>query len=245
MRRELIFYARPGGDDVAAMQFLALLPVAENAYIDQSHTIKRAVILFARGDVDTELPHVVLLAPLLRHHAALRESLEIDGDSVEFLSPLPISAAEHAIVQEEYASDAFMDVLVYNEHPCISPPTARATSSYRLYAARSAASTRSTCASVAARSPSLSMTWVARRTFSSCGQLRAHARADLVLVDAVAADDAREPGRRRRGDDDEAVQLLAAAALDQQRRLVERQRRGPRRPAPRRARATAPGCAGA
>ena len=49
--------------------------------------------LFAGGDVDAELPHVVLLSPLLRHHAALGESLEIDGDSVEFLWPVPISAA--------------------------------------------------------------------------------------------------------------------------------------------------------
>lgn len=122
VRRELIFYAEPGGDYVAAMQFLARLPVAENAYIDQSHTIKGAGILFAGGDVDAELPHVVLLSPLLRHHAALGESLEIDGDSVEFLWPVPISAAEHAMVQEEDGFDAFMDVLADNEHPWIFAP---------------------------------------------------------------------------------------------------------------------------
>jgi hypothetical protein len=122
VRRELIFYATPGGDYVAAMQFLARLPAAENAYIDQSHTIRGAGILFAGGDVDTELPHVVLLAPLLRQHAALGESLEIDGDSVELLWPVPISAAEHEMIQEEDGFDAFMDVLADNEHPWIFAP---------------------------------------------------------------------------------------------------------------------------
>ena len=99
--------------------------------------------------------------------------------------------------------------------------------------------------SVAARAPSLSMTWVATRTFSAVGSCACTPRLGLGPAEPVARHRPGDLRLGRGGHHDEAVELALAAALDQQRRLVERQRGAPRRPAPpaaRRQRAAMRGC---
>ena len=102
IRRELIFYAPPGGDFAQPLATVARFP-ASTARRSISRTASRCTARsFCRRrrgaavseDPNITLPHLVLMSPLLRHHQRLPDELEIDGCPVEFLWVVPISRAE-------------------------------------------------------------------------------------------------------------------------------------------------------
>jgi hypothetical protein len=76
IRRELIFYAAPGGDFAQPLATVARFPAEYGTSIDHSHSIQMYGAFFLPGgaaallsdDPNITLPHLVLMSPLLRHH---------------------------------------------------------------------------------------------------------------------------------------------------------------------------------
>jgi hypothetical protein len=67
---------------------------------------------------------VALLAPLLRHHRALGDELEIEDVQVEFLWVVPITQAELDLKNAE-GMDALLDLFETNRHPWLFDPGRR------------------------------------------------------------------------------------------------------------------------
>jgi hypothetical protein len=130
LRRELIFYAPPGGDYVAGLRALGRFPHDEHTYLDYGHTVQifgsffvpgGAQSLATRGVDVVTLPHVFLaMTPILRHRR-LRDELVIDGVATEFLWVVPISASELALKKRQGA-DALFDLFESRSHPWLFDP---------------------------------------------------------------------------------------------------------------------------
>ncbi len=129
IRRELIFYALPGGDFAKPMATVARFPAEYSTSIDHSHSIQMYGSFFLPGGTEAllsdnpsiSLPHLVLLSPLLRQHQRLPDELEIDGCPVEFLWVVPISQAELALKKRD-GMNALLDVFANYQHPWIFDP---------------------------------------------------------------------------------------------------------------------------
>ena len=87
-RRELIFYAEPGDDYAMALRAVARFPLEHETSLDHGHSIQLYGSFFVKGGAEAlandalaviTLPHLVLLAPLVRRHQRLNEELVIDG----------------------------------------------------------------------------------------------------------------------------------------------------------------------
>jgi hypothetical protein len=124
-RRELVFYAEPGGDYAMALRAVARFPLEHETSLDHGHTLRLYGAFFVPGGADAlahdrltaiSLPHLVLLAPLVREHQRLNEELTIAGCPVDFLWVVPISAAEHALKTGQ-GIDALLDVFEARQHP--------------------------------------------------------------------------------------------------------------------------------
>jgi len=124
-RRELIFYAEPGGDFAMALRAVARFPLEHETSLDHGHSIQLYGSFFVPGGAEAlasdvlsviTLPHLVLLAPLVRRHQTLNEELVIDGCPVDFLWVVPISGAEHALKTEQ-GTDALLDLFEARKHP--------------------------------------------------------------------------------------------------------------------------------
>jgi hypothetical protein len=124
-RRELIFYAEPGDDYAMALRAVARFPLEHETSLDHGHSIQLYGSFFVKGGAEAlandalaviTLPHLVLLAPLVRRHQRLNEELVIDGCPVDFLWVVPISAAEHALKVEQ-GMDALLDLFEARKHP--------------------------------------------------------------------------------------------------------------------------------
>ena len=124
-RRELIFYAEPGGDFAMALRAVARFPLEHETSLDHGHSIQLYGAFFVPGGAealasetvdDVSLPHLVLLAPLVRRHQTLSEELVIAGCPVDFLWVVPISAAEHAL-KTQHGTDALLDLFEARKHP--------------------------------------------------------------------------------------------------------------------------------
>jgi len=124
-RRELIFYAEPDGDFSMALRALARFPLEHETSLDHGHSVQLYGAFFVPGGAEAlasetldqiALPHVVLLAPLLRRHQTLSEELSIAGCPVDFLWVVPISAAEHAL-KTQRGTDALLDLFEKHKHP--------------------------------------------------------------------------------------------------------------------------------
>jgi hypothetical protein len=131
IRRELIFYAKPGGNFTNALVSVARFPFENDTFLETGHSIRTYGALFLPGGAEAlvsedassiELPHLVLLSPLLRHHQRLSDELEIEGCPVEFMWVVPISNAELELKLEE-DTDALLDVFEENQHPWLFDPT--------------------------------------------------------------------------------------------------------------------------
>jgi hypothetical protein len=131
IRRELIFYAKPGGSFANALTAVARFPFENDTFLESGHSIRTYGALFLPGGAEAlvsddassiELPHLVLLSPLLRHHQRLSDELEIEGCPVEFLWVVPISKAELELKLEQ-DTDALLDVFEENKHPWLFDPT--------------------------------------------------------------------------------------------------------------------------
>ena len=124
-RRELIFYAQPGGDFAMALRAVARFPLEHETSLDHGHSIQLYGSFFVPGGTEAlasqelesiSLPHLVLLAPLVRRHQRLSEELVIAGCPVDFLWVVPISAAEHAL-KTQHGTDALLDLFEARKHP--------------------------------------------------------------------------------------------------------------------------------
>lgn len=124
-RRELIFYAEPGGDFAMALRAVARFPLEHETSLDHGHSVQLYGSFFVPGGADAlaneelanvSLPHLVLLAPLVRRHQRLNEELVIAGCPVDFLWVVPISAAEHAL-KTQRGIDALLDLFEVHKHP--------------------------------------------------------------------------------------------------------------------------------
>ena len=133
VRRELIFYALPGGDYSNALRSIACVPFENQTYLDHGHSVGVFGALFVPGGVDAlmaenmesiALPHVVMLSPLIRKHQELSDELVIDNAPVEFLWVVPVSQAELDLKREE-GMNALLDIFERNKHPWIFDPTRR------------------------------------------------------------------------------------------------------------------------
>ncbi len=125
LRRELVFYAPPGGDFTVGLRAIASYPFENETYLDHGHSIQSFGTLFVPGGADAlladdtarvELPHLVLLSPLVRQHRRIGEQLELDGQPLQLLWVVPISAAEHALKRKEGTS-ALLDLFERVRHP--------------------------------------------------------------------------------------------------------------------------------
>jgi hypothetical protein len=129
IRRELIFYAAPGGDFAQPLATVARFPAEYSTSLDHSHSIQMYGAFFLPGgavallsdDPNITLPHLVLMSPLLRHHQRLPDELEIDGCAVAFLWVVPISRAE-LLLKKRDGMNALLDVFANNQHPWIFDP---------------------------------------------------------------------------------------------------------------------------
>lgn len=136
IRRELVFYAPPGGDYANALVTVARFPFEHDTYLDHRHSVRvygsfflpgGAEALIASETEDTfdtskiALPHVLLLWPLLKHHQGLGEELEIEDCPVEFLWVVPISQAELELKLEK-GTDAILDLFETHRHPWLFDP---------------------------------------------------------------------------------------------------------------------------
>ncbi len=133
LRRELIFYAPPRGDYVVPLRTVASYPFQNDTFLERGHTIQTFGTLFApprerllatEEAPPIELPHLVLLAPLLRHHRRIREELTLEGCAVEFLWVVPISAAEHALKRKE-GVDRLLELFEEQQHAWLFDPDRR------------------------------------------------------------------------------------------------------------------------
>lgn len=124
-RRELIFYAEPGGDFAMALRAVARFPLEHETSLDHGHSVQLYGSFFVPGGAEAlaneelgnvSLPHLVLLAPLVRRHQRLNEELVIAGCPVDFLWVVPISAAEHAL-KTQRGIDALLDLFEEHQHP--------------------------------------------------------------------------------------------------------------------------------
>jgi hypothetical protein len=130
LRRELIFYAPPGGDYVAGLRALGRFPHDERTYLDHGHTVQvfgsffvagGAQNLATRGVDAVSLPHVFLaITPILRHRR-LQSDLVIDGVATEFAWVVPISASELEF-KKSRGTDALLDLLETHQHPWLFDP---------------------------------------------------------------------------------------------------------------------------
>jgi hypothetical protein len=129
IRRELIFYAAPGGDYAQPLATVARFPAEYGTSLDHAHSIQMYGAFFLPGgaeallseDPNITLPHLVLMSTLLRHHQRLPDELEIDGCPVEFLWVVPISDAE-LLLKKRDGMNALLDVFENNQHPWIFDP---------------------------------------------------------------------------------------------------------------------------
>jgi hypothetical protein len=130
LRRELIFYAPPGGDYAGALRAVASYPFEDQTFLDHGHSIQTYGTLFAPRGFEAllsedapavELPHLVLLTPLLRHHRRLSEELVLEGDAVQLLWPVPISVAEHGL-KRRAGTNALLDLFDREKHPWLFDP---------------------------------------------------------------------------------------------------------------------------
>ncbi len=124
-RRELIFYAEPNGNFAMPLRALARFPLEHETSLDHGHSVQLYGAFFVPGGAEAlaserldqiTLPHLVLLAPLLRRHQTLSEELSIAGCPVDFLWVVPISAAEHAL-KTHRGTDALLDLFEKHKHP--------------------------------------------------------------------------------------------------------------------------------
>jgi hypothetical protein len=129
-RRELIFYAPPGGDYARPLIAVAQFPFENATSLDHSHSIQMFGAFFVPGGAEAlladeplavELPHVFLLSPLIRRHQRLNDELVIQGSPVEFLWVVPISAAEHTL-KKRHGASALLDVFEAHKHPWLFDP---------------------------------------------------------------------------------------------------------------------------
>ncbi len=124
-RRELIFYAEPAADFAMPLRALARFPLEHETSLDHGHSVQLYGAFFVPGGAEAlasealdqiTLPHLVLLAPLLRRHQTLSEELSIAGCPVDFLWVVPISASEHAL-KTQRGTDALLDLFEKHKHP--------------------------------------------------------------------------------------------------------------------------------
>lgn len=133
LRRELIFYAPTGGDYSVPMRAIASYPFENDTFLEHGHSIQTFGTLFSPGGAEAllaedpphiELPHLVLLSPLLRSHRRLSELFSIDDAPVELLWVVPISAAEHALKRKS-GVNALLDLFARERHPWLFEPARR------------------------------------------------------------------------------------------------------------------------
>jgi hypothetical protein len=133
LRRELIFYAPPGGDYAVPLRAIASYPFENDTFLEHGHSIQTFGTLFSPGGAEAllaeeppsiELPHLVLLSPLLRAHRQLSELFAVDGAPVELLWVVPISAEEHALKRRS-GVNALLDLFARERHPWLFEPTRR------------------------------------------------------------------------------------------------------------------------
>ena len=129
-RRELIFYAEPDDDYAMALRAVARFPLEHETSLDHGHSVQMYGSFFVPGGAealatetldDISLPHLVLLAPLVRRHQTLSEELAIGGCPVDLLWVVPISAAEHALKTQQ-GTDALLDLFEARKHPWLFDP---------------------------------------------------------------------------------------------------------------------------
>lgn len=130
LRRELIFYAPPGGDYEVALRAIASYPFENETYLAHGHSIQTFGTFFLPGGAEAllaeepphiELPHLVLLSPLIRQHRRVSEEVVIDGCPVELLWVVPISAAEHAL-KRRAGANGLLDLFEQRRHPWLFDP---------------------------------------------------------------------------------------------------------------------------
>lgn len=133
LRRELIFYAPSGGDYTVGLRAIASYPFENETYLDHGHSIQSFGALFMPGGAEAlladdasqiELPHLVLLSPLLRSHRQIGESFAIEGQPLELLWVVPISAAEHALKRQQ-GTNGLLDLFERVRHPWLFNPNRR------------------------------------------------------------------------------------------------------------------------
>lgn len=133
LRRELIFYAQSGGDYAVPLRAIASYPFENDTFLEHGHSIQTFGTLFSPGGAEAllaeepssvELPHLVLLSPLLRSHRRLSELLAIDGAPVELLWVVPISAQEHALKRKS-GVNGLLDLFARERHPWLFDPARR------------------------------------------------------------------------------------------------------------------------
>ena len=131
LRRELIFYAPPGGDYVAGLRALGRFPHDERTFLDHGHTVQILGSFFVSGGAEAlaklgaeaiALPHVFLATTPILRHQRLSEELIIDGSGAEFLWVVPISAGELELKKSQGAA-ALLDLFEAHDHPWLFNPS--------------------------------------------------------------------------------------------------------------------------
>jgi hypothetical protein len=115
-RAELLLYVtEPMEHHIEWLRWLASFPWNEPTFIHIGHTIDYPEQPLVE---DSELLYFILLEPLQKTDAALRESVNVDGCPVAFFWPVPITAGELEFKRAE-GFDAFLDLLEEVEHPVV------------------------------------------------------------------------------------------------------------------------------
>jgi hypothetical protein len=121
-RVELIFYCTdPKPAYVSTLRFLAHFAHDQKTWIAAFHTIpmgNQAGTIMESAALDT----IFLLPPIVQKDQDLAKDLILDGDGVEFVWVVPISAAECKLKLDK-GSTALLDVFQENRHPYIFDPS--------------------------------------------------------------------------------------------------------------------------
>lgn len=121
-RIELIFYCgEPKPVYIETLRFLAHFAHDQKTWIGSFHTIplgNASKKIMGSAALDT----IFLLPPLVRKDQDLAKDLVLDGDGVEFVWVVPISAAECQLKLAK-GSSALLDLFQENKHPYIYDPS--------------------------------------------------------------------------------------------------------------------------
>lgn len=118
-RAELLLYVRELKDEyVALLRWLARFPFRDQTWLGFGHTVALSEAPFP----GSELRHLLLLTSVVSPDRELPKRLSIEGDPVEFLWVVPITAAErdHKI---KHGVHALLDLFETHDHPWVLDET--------------------------------------------------------------------------------------------------------------------------